>query len=232
MLRSRLVAWRSVAGEALDQPDGDREERDQRDHDHLRQQPEPEPDDQQGGDGDDRQRLGRRRAAGSVPAAATATKSTATAIAQPDGERHGEPDRRHLQRRHGVGPQLRPGTPTPAPPPAAARAAPADAPPTRRRATCHTDEPGRAPAPARARPAPPRSARCGIRDDAGCRRSSSRAAHASAGVVGEPGREVRPRGERLPVRPREHARVVQEAGEPGPLSRRLGADLARGSSFR
>ena len=39
------------------------------------------------------------------------TKSTATAIAQPDGERHREPDRRDLQRRHGVGPQRRPVRP-------------------------------------------------------------------------------------------------------------------------
>ena len=250
MLRSRLVACRSVRGEALDQPDGDREERHERDHHDLGQQPEAEPDDQQRGDRDDRQRLRGDQQRGER--AAQPRREVHRDRERPaQRQRHGEPDRGDLQRRHGVGPDLlaerpallehpqrrgqhlrphagRGDVPLPGDQPDGdehERRQAARAPARRRRA---------APSAARPTRCPRRTAqaRCGVahrapRPAAVIAAGRARLGHGGQVVVGEPRREVRPRRQRLAVRAGQRAGVEHEPGVARPLLQRLRPDRAR-----
>ena len=238
MLRSRLVACRSVAANPSISPTAIGKNVTRAITTTFGQQPEPEPDDQQRGDRDDRQRLRGHQQRGER--AAQPRREVHRDRERPaQRQRHREPDRGDLQRRHGVGPDLRRGTPSPAPAPAAARAAPAAAPRTRSTYHCQTTSPAaRAPAAAPRAPAPaaPAARRGSGRTAARVRRPSRvspalrpgesgvssgrvpRSGSRGEVVVGEPGREVRPRGQRLAVGAGQHAGVEHEPRVPRPLA--------------
>ena len=220
MLRSRLVAWRSVAANPSMSPMAIGKNVTSAITTTFGSSPNPNQMINSGAIATIGQRLGRHEQRGQRPPQPR-HEVDRDRDRPPDGERHGEPDRRHLQRRHGVGPQRVPVRPALLHHPQRRRQ-------HLRAHARHVDgelphhEPGQH---QRQRgPHPPHHPAGRVAHlDTPCSRFEHGHAPGVVNQVAKSGRVV----ERLAVGGREHARVVEEAGEARPRGGGLGADLPR-----